>query len=58
MIVRLGQLADEAHEAVPALVASVRAAREQARASRDFAMADVLRDALTGAGFTVADSKL
>jgi cyanophycinase-like exopeptidase len=58
MIVRLGQLADEAHEAVPSLVQSVRAAREQARAGRDFAMADALRDALTNAGFTISDAKL
>lgn len=58
MIVRLGQLADEAHEAVPALVSAVRAVREQARAGRDFAMADALRDALTSAGFTIADPKI
>jgi cyanophycinase-like exopeptidase len=58
MVVQLGQLATEAHEAVPALVSSVRAAREQARASRDFAMADALRDALTGAGFTVQDQRI
>lgn len=58
MIVRLGQLADEAHEAVPALVTAVRTIREQARAGRDFAMADALRDALTNAGFTVADTKI
>jgi len=58
MVVQLGQLATEAHEAVPALVSSVRAAREQARAGRDFAMADSLRDALTGAGFTVQDQRI
>jgi cyanophycinase-like exopeptidase len=58
MIVRLGQLADEAHEAVPALVAAVRTIREEARANRDFAMADSLRDALTSAGFTIADTKI
>jgi cyanophycinase-like exopeptidase len=58
MMVRLGQLASDAHEAVPTLVDSVRAAREKARAARDFAMADALRDALTGAGFTVQDSRI
>lgn len=58
MVVRLGQLADEAHEAVPALVSAVRTIREQARANRDFAMADSLRDALTSAGFTTADAKI
>ncbi|WP_027341704.1 hypothetical protein [Hamadaea tsunoensis] len=58
MVVRLGQLATDAHEAVPALVTAVRDAREQARAARDFAMADALRDALTGAGFAVQDTKI
>jgi cysteinyl-tRNA synthetase len=58
MIVRMGQLADEAHEAVPALVAAVHTIREQARTNRDFAMADSLRDALTTAGFTIADAKI
>jgi hypothetical protein len=58
MMVRLGQLASDAHEAVPTLVASVRAARDKARAARDFAMADTLRDALTGAGFTVQDNRI
>lgn len=58
MIVRLGQLADEAHEAVPALVDAVRAVRLRARENRDFAMADALRDALTSAGFSVADNKI
>ncbi|MCP2326580.1 cyanophycinase-like exopeptidase [Hamadaea flava] len=58
MILQLGQLATDAHEAIPALLTSVRAARELARANRDFAMADALRDALTGAGFTVQDQRL
>jgi len=58
MIVRLGQLADEAHEAVPRLLESVRAVRDQARANRDFAMADALRDALTSSGFSIADTKI
>jgi cyanophycinase-like exopeptidase len=58
MIVRLGQLADDAHEAVPVLVDAVRAVRLRARESRDFAMADALRDALTSAGFSVADTKI
>jgi cyanophycinase-like exopeptidase len=58
MIVRLGQLADEAHEAVPALVEAIRTIRDQARANRDFAMADALRDALTSSGFTIADTKI
>jgi cyanophycinase-like exopeptidase len=58
MIVRLGQLADDAYEAVPVLVNAVRAVRLRARESRDFAMADSLRDALTSAGFSVADAKI
>ncbi|NUT35534.1 MAG: hypothetical protein HOV79_20975 [Hamadaea sp.] len=58
MVVRLGELATEAHEAVPALISSVRAVRDQARLSRDFATADALRDALTGAGFAVQDNRV
>lgn len=58
MVVRLGELATAAHEAVPALVDSVRAVRDQARQARDFATADALRDALTGAGFAVQDARV
>src|SRR5262249_25282692 len=58
MIARPGGPAGEAPEAVPALVSAVRGIREQARANRDFAMADSLRDALTSAGFTTADAKI
>jgi cysteinyl-tRNA synthetase len=41
---------------VPAEVAGLVARREEARAERDFALADQLRDELAAAGWMVEDS--
>lgn len=44
------------HEALDALVSAQLAARAEARASRDFARADAIRDTLAAAGIAVEDS--
>jgi cyanophycinase-like exopeptidase len=60
MIVRLGELAEEGAADPAARVApfveAVLAAREGARAAKDYALADELRDRLVAAGIEVRDS--
>lgn len=43
------------HDALDALIAGQLAARQEARAARDFAKADAIRDALSAAGITIED---
>ena len=49
-----GYAGSDAHEAVDALLA----ARAKARANKDWALADAVRDGLTGLGFTVEDTAM
>lgn len=60
MLVRLGELAAagsvDRRALVAPLVDALVAARQQARAERQWAVADVLRDALVAGGITLADS--
>ncbi|WP_411284526.1 cysteine--tRNA ligase [Lapillicoccus sp.] len=48
--------ASEAHEALDVLIAAQLGARQAARAARDFAAADAIRDQLTSAGIAVEDT--
>jgi cysteinyl-tRNA synthetase len=45
------------HAALDALIAAQLAAREAARAEKDWARADALRDALTAAGIRIEDGR-
>jgi cyanophycinase-like exopeptidase len=60
MVVRLGELARsgaaDPAEALAPLVEAVLAARQSARAAKDFATSDVLRDALLAGGVEVKDT--
>ena len=47
---------DAAMKALDSLVSAQLQARAEARAQRDFATADAIRDALTSAGITIEDS--
>ena len=51
----LGALGDAAAPQVPQEVSDLLAARETARAERDFASADALRDAISALGFELRD---
>ena len=51
-----GDGADEAHEALDALVKDRLAARSAARNARDWASADAIRDELTAAGIVIEDT--
>jgi cysteinyl-tRNA synthetase len=51
-----GRAGDAAREALSSLVGSLLEQRTRARAERDFARADALRDELTAAGVTVEDT--
>ncbi|OLR89782.1 cysteine--tRNA ligase [Actinokineospora bangkokensis] len=48
--------ADGLHDAVDALISGLLADRQRARAERDFAAADAIRDRLQGAGIAVEDT--
>ncbi|HTJ74833.1 MAG TPA: DALR domain-containing protein, partial [Acidimicrobiales bacterium] len=50
------QLSDGREDAVPAEVAALVAERDQARAARDFASSDALRDRLDALGWRVEDT--
>ena len=45
------------HAALDALIAAQLAAREEARAAKDWARADALRDALSAAGIRIEDGR-
>ena len=51
-----GEGADRAHAALDALVGERLSARQQARAERDFAAADAVRDSLKAAGIAIEDT--
>ena len=54
-VLGLGELVTSADDAAPDAVVALANAREEARAARDFAEADRLRDEIAAAGWTVRD---